>query len=419
MTNNNENEMNTEGRESLLRYTGEASDLPPKSPVSAPETLSETTTNTQPAPQFESRRARRMSETGVMPQVTSTRKNDLENLPVKEQRVEVIPYSAPPTQTEARVPAPVLSSLSSAVKKPWKPSQPFAKDYWGGTVLLTSLAVFLVAQVIFAVILVVYIALNYNLLTSFQSKNISIEQIMNDTPWLLVASMVIMYAAWLGCMWWVSKYRSGVQKGKKYWGAFKENFRLDTFKKRDIGYGVIIAVVMLGLQYLILNVIPELVPSLKPVLQASDNTGTFKNLNGFWFYFIAFGLGGIIGPICEELFFRGFLLRGFENHFSYKNSGRNMDTVEDELGAQSSTIKSMIVSYRHFTHKNRYIIATILTTILFGLAHYGGSWVTCGLTGLLGLVFAIVTLKTNRLYPSMVAHIVHNSAVFLVLALSK
>lgn len=286
-----------------------------------------------------------------------------------------------------------------------------------------SLLVFLIAQVIFAIVLVVHIVLNYDLLSSVQSgdKNIQIEQVMYETPWLLLTSMVIMYVSWLGCMWWVSKYRSGVQKGKKYWNAFKENFRLSTFKKRDLAYGVGIAAVMLGLQYLVLNVLPELAPALKPELQASDNTGPFKSLNGFWFYLIGFGFGGLVGPICEELFFRGFLLRGFENHYSYKNSGRNMDTLEDGLGKYSSTIKSMIVSYRSFAHKNRYVLATIFTTILFGLAHFqvGGSWITCALTGLLGLVFAIVTLKTNRLYPSMVAHIIHNSTVFLVLAFSK
>lgn len=423
MTNNDENKINTEGNDSLLNYTEGTSSTSPASPVLPSEAVSETGANNQPSTQFESRRARRMSETGVMPQAQKAVTKPAPE-PTAVEVVRPAPTPTPvsaPVQTPTKagmLPAPALSSLSYAVKKP---SKSFSKDYWGGTAMLTSLAVFLVAQVIFAIILVVHIALNYNLLSSVQSKSLSIEQVMYDTPWLLLVSMIIMYVAWLSCMWWVSKYRSGVQKGKKWWGAFKDNFRLNNFKKRDIAYGAGIAAVMLGLQFLVLNVLPELIPSLKPELQASDNTGPFKSLNGFWFYLIGFGVGGVVGPICEELFFRGFLLRGFENHFSYKNSGRNMDTLEDELGAQSSTIKSMIVAYRHFTNKYRYVLAVILTTVLFGLAHYqvGGSWITCALTGLLGLVFALVTLKTNRLYPSMVAHIVHNSTVFLVLALSK
>jgi membrane protease YdiL (CAAX protease family) len=415
MTNNNENKLNKEGNDSLLSYT-------PSGSVAPSAASTEVESHNQSSTQFESRRARRMSETGLMPQVAKEAMKPAPTPVITNRPVQTPVDTSSPEQNRSgggiMIPAPVLSSLTAAVKKPTKS---FSKDYWGGTALLTSLAVFLVAQVIFAIILVVHILFNYDLLSSVQSDNIQVEQVLYDTPWLLLVSMIVMYIAWLGCMWWVSKYRSGVQKGKKYWGAFKDNFRLNNFKKRDIAYGVGIAAAMLGLQYLVLNVLPELAPSLKPELEASDNTGPFKNMDGFWFYLIGFGVGGLIGPICEELFFRGFLLRGFENHYSYKNTGRNMDTLEDELGAQSSTIKSMIVSYRNFTHNNRYILATLFSTVLFGLAHFqvGGSWITVALTGLLGLVFAVVTLKTNRLYPAIFAHIVHNSAVFLVLALSK
>lgn len=424
MTNNDENKMKIEGNDSLLNYnyTGGSSDSSSSGSVTPSEAVTEVESGNQPSTQFESRRARRISETGVIPQVAKAAMKPTVTTPVITNRPVQTPVEASSSEQKqsggGMIPAPVLSSLTAGVKKPTKP---FSKDYWGGTAMLTSLAVFLVAQVIFAIILVVHILFNYDLLSSVQSDNIQVEQVLYDTPWLLLVSMIVMYIAWLGCMWWVSKYRSGVQKGKKYWGAFKDNFRLNNFKKRDIAYGVGIAAAMLGLQYLVLNVLPELAPSLKPELEASDNTGPFKNMDGFWFYLIGFGVGGLIGPICEELFFRGFLLRGYENHYSYKNSGRNMDTLEDELGAQSSTIKSMIVSYRNFTHNNRYILATLFSTILFGLAHFqiGGSWITVALTGLLGLVFAVVTLKTNRLYPAIFAHIVHNSAVFLVLALSK
>lgn len=424
MKKHNEDKLNTEGTDSMLRYTEDGSQTASNTSVGTSKGLPTVLGENQTSEQFESRRARRMSETGLMPKVPKipTLENENKAVTGQEPKSQSAKVVAPVlTEAEVSIPAPVLSSLASAVKR--KPVKSYSKDYWGGTVLMGSLLVFLIAQVIFAFVLVVHIVLNYDLLSSIQSgdKNIQIEQVMYETPWLLLTSMIIMYVAWLGCMWWVSKYRSGVQKGKNYWNAFLENFRLASFKKRDILYGVGIAAVMLGLQFLVLNVLPELFPSLKPVIQGSDNTGPFKGLNGFWFYLIAFGFGGVIGPICEELFFRGFLLRGFENHYSYKNSGRNMDVLEDELGAHSSTIKSMMVSYRSFAHKNRYVLSTIFTTILFGLAHFqvGGSWVTVVMTGLLGLVFAIVTLKTNRLYPSMVAHVIHNSAVFLYLAFSK
>jgi membrane protease YdiL (CAAX protease family) len=96
-----------------------------------------------------------------------------------------------------------------------------------------------------------------------------------------------------------------------------------------------------------------------------------------------------------------------------------MDILEEGLEKQAIGLKSMLIAYRGFTHKHRYILATIVTSILFGLVHFQGSWITCLMTGLLGLAFAIVTLKVNRLYPAIFGHIFHNSIVFVILAMSR
>lgn len=406
MTNNNDDKMNTEGNDSLLKYTGGTSYSSHSTPVSQSEEVKAPDVASQSPVQFESRRARRMSETGLMQQVPAPAQN------AEKDKKESAPSYRVPVVVNSTLP---VSAQTTGPAKRIRPS----KEYWGGTAMLTSLSIFLVAQVIFSIVLVIYIALHLDLLTSIQAGTLDIEKVLLETPWLLLLSNGTMYAAWLGCMWWVTKYRSGVQAGKKFWDAFKDNFRLTAFKWQDILWGVGLAGFMLGLQYVVLNVIPQIFPSLKPIFEGSDNTGTFKEMDGLWFYVIAFGMGGVLGPICEELFFRGYLLRGFENHYSYKNSGRNMDVLEDGLGEKVLGIKSMFVSYRHFTHNYRYILAAIATSILFGLVHWQGSWLTCIMTGLLGLVFAIATLKLNRLYPAMIGHIIHNSAVFVVLALAK
>jgi membrane protease YdiL (CAAX protease family) len=410
MTNNNEDKMKTEGNDSLLKYSAGTSYTSRSSPVSGSERPVTLESDNQPPAQFESRRARRASETSAMQQVPVPVKTPLQEAPVVS--VPQTNYYSSPAQ------ASTVSEAFKAIKleKPAKTS----KEYWGGTAMLTSLSIFLLAQVVAAIVVIVHIMLNPDMMRGLQQGSLNVEKVMTETPALLIFGNVLMYAAWLGCMWWVTKYRSGVQRGKKFWIAFKDNFRLNVFKWRDIAYGAGIAAGLLGLQYLVLTVLPELIPSLKPVLDQADNTGAFKNMDGLSFYLIAFGMGGVLGPIVEELFFRGFLLRGFENHFSYKNSGRNMDILEDGLGEHVGGVKSMFVTYRSFTHKYRYVLAVIATSILFGLMHFQGtSWITVIMTGTLGLVLGIVTLKTNRLYPAIVGHIIHNSAVFLVLALNK
>lgn len=91
----------------------------------------------------------------------------------------------------------------------------------------------------------------------------------------------------------------------------------------------------------------------------------------------------IIQPIAEEIFFRGFLL----------------DKINKILG------------------KNN---AIILTSILFGLAHLSyGNIYPAFLTFIIGLLLAILVIKTNNLYSSIVAHIIFNIASFSIYIIGK
>ena len=408
MTNNDEDKLNND---SLLRYSGGTSYTSRSSAVSDSEGTENAPTSETPPVQFESRRARRMSETGLIPQVPPSVIKTVPSIPVTSSGI---------TSSEKTHKVPELSQTRAAMKS--KNRRPI-KEYWGGTAIMFSLIPMLVAQLVVAIALVGYIFIGYiNGSIKVDSSGADANAIIASVPWLLILANGLTYVAWFGSMWWVSKYRSGVQRGKKFWAAFKDNFRLNDFKYTDIAWGVGAAVAMFGVQLLITKVLPELVPSLKTIIQEADNTGPFKDIEGIWFYIIGFGLVGLLGPIMEELFFRGFLLRGLENHFSYKNSGRNMDVLEDGLGEQVIGIKSMFVSYRAFAHKHRYLLAGIITSILFGLAHYQLSeawWITCLVTGLLGATFATLTIKLNRLYPAIIGHVVHNTVVFALLALSK
>lgn len=283
---------------------------------------------------------------------------------------------------------------------------------------MMSVLIILLAQLVLSVILIIRVAVDNELLQKVLADSSYLQTFVSTTAWMILLGNVLMYISWVSCMWWVTKYRSGVQKGKKFWNAFKDNFRLNNFKPMDIVFGLGIAVVMIGFQQLILTGLPTLFPSLTAEFEAADNSSIFASFEGVWFWIIGIGMVTLLGPISEELFFRGFLLRGFSNHFSYKNSGRNMDVLEEGLGEKAIGLKSMMITYRSFTNKYRYLLAIIVSSALFGLVHFQGSWITCLMTGILGLVFAIATIKFKRLYPAIFGHIFHNGIVFAMLAFS-
>lgn len=312
------------------------------------------------------------------------------------------------------------NAQNPALKSDYTPPSP--KEYWGGTAMLVSLLIFIGAQIVAAIGIVVNISLNPGAYEKVMTGGtIAIQEALVATPLLLIFMMVIgQYLPWLGSMWWVAKYRSGVQRGKKFWAAFKDNFRLNDFKWVYAIWGVGIAAAMLGLQYFVLYILPAWFPSMQEEINAAGNAHMFAAIEGAWLYIIAFGIVGFLGPIVEELFFRGFLLRGFENTLSYKNVGRNMDVLEEGLDEQDlGLFVSILASYRAFTHQHRHMIAAIVTSILFGLIHYQGSLITCLFTGILGFVFALVTLKLNKLYPAIIAHVLYNSSLMFMMITSQ
>lgn len=401
---NDDEQMNKNNNQSHASASEEGPESSPSSPVGPADSPSESSESNSTPQQFESRRARRMSETSMIPQIPAPVKTVTETAPAHKATLPTLGKTKPVTN-EGQAPTPVANVRPS-------------KEYWGGTAMLTSLLVFLIAQVVAALVLIAYIIFgDLEVLKSIQDGTGKVEDMIGSTPWLLLFTQATVYAAWLGSLWWVTRYRSGVQRGVKFWEAFKKNFRLTHFKPIDLAYGAGIAGVMVGLQFAVLNVLPSIFPSMR--VEEAGNTDTFTSFEGPWFYIIAFGLGGLLGPICEELFFRGFLLRGFSNHFSHKNSGRNMDLLEDGLGEHVSGLKSMIVSYRGFTHNHRYVISVIITSILFGLMHYQGHWLTVAFTALLGVVLATVTVKLNRLYPAIIAHVLYNTTLFVILAITR
>lgn len=224
---------------------------------------------------------------------------------------------------------------------------------------------------------------------------------LTTDPSFLLVNAISMYIVWIGGMFWVT-YRKGER-------SFVKDFKL-SFKKWDVFIGLGIAaglyVIMFGAQLLFSNV-------LGFDLTGADNGAIFTSLTGFWFVVIAVGIASILGPFCEELWFRGFLMQSILK--TIKNRREKLEKLE--ITAKTAPISWGFV---HFFEKIRYPFAVIVSSAIFGFFHFQGSfdgfgyWFIIIATGTLGAVFAIAALYFKRLGPGIFGHIFYNFSTLII-----
>ncbi len=151
------------------------------------------------------------------------------------------------------------------------------------------------------------------------------------------------------------------------------------FSVKMLAYGVMIFVMIL-----LLEIVLTLASQVSGIV-ISTNTQILLGGAPFWFLLFA----TFITPINEEIFFRGFLIKGIA-HLSAIISGTNRDFDSNKWAAWSGIVVS---------------------AILFGLSHasydstFGVDMLAAGIFAILaGYVFK----KTKSLYPSMLAHMLVN-----------
>jgi membrane protease YdiL (CAAX protease family) len=192
-----------------------------------------------------------------------------------------------------------------------------------------------------------------------------------DLPvWGILLSVA---AGWLGFVGWpvLASYLKGQRSLARDFGL--------VFRPVDIGWGLLGGLVVLGLT-VALNVFWYVVSGDT----APDNAGFLPESPSILAAVLLFVAVAVVTPFAEELFFRGLLLRALEKRFNPS-------------------------------------IAVVVSAVVFGSLHIAGvtsasSLAELALHGVFigvvitgyGVVFALLTVYTGRLWPAIVAHMVIN-----------
>lgn len=264
------------------------------------------------------------------------------------------------------------------------------KRQWGISSVVINFAVFLLVQVIL-VIIASWIILNQN-----GGDTSAMLKTLTTSPWIILASAVTMYATWLLGMLYTT-HKKGQRSLRKDFGVFMRWY--------DPLIGVALAGALLGLVALSGWFLGDV---LNLNMEGSDNGSTISALSGAWFFIIAIGMASIAGPLFEELFFRGFVLRAVIESI---NNNLNRINSEEENGFALSVARGI--------YKARNWIAVIVSSVFFGLMHvqgfetFGQIYVMLA-TGTLGLVFGICAIKFKRLGPVIFAHMLYNGTTLIL-----
>lgn len=219
---------------------------------------------------------------------------------------------------------------------------------------------------------------------------------------MIFLSSVGMYAIWVFMMWF-STYKRGLK-------SFAKDFWLKINWKKDIALGALVAILLsLASQGIALGL-----GALGFDLTGSDNSTVFFAQKGIWFVFLAFFMVPILGPIAEELFFRGFLLQGFIRHFRRGNVSGPRSAFGASIQRSYSPLFNAYIAFRRWCYHQKYTLSIILSSLAFGMMHFQGvnnfgNWLVVGITGMIGMTFAIIAVRTQRLGIGIFGHIFFNS----------
>ena len=157
-----------------------------------------------------------------------------------------------------------------------------------------------------------------------------------------------------------------------------------------IGTGIALSVVAQGLESLLT------LPKEMPV------DAFFKQPSTIWIIAI---FGTFVAPVCEEVFFRGFLLRGFAIFLDWIALPKTPEARDWWQSTSGLTERSMILS-------------GILTSGLFAAMHaaqLGWAWNAVGVLWIVGAGLTWVRIRYNSVAASSVVHAAYNGLLFAIM----
>ncbi len=204
-------------------------------------------------------------------------------------------------------------------------------------------------------------------------------------PGLLFFS-VVQYGTWLAAVQIASRF--GMKSwAKDFW------LRLSQPWWRDVALGAGVAAVIIVAQVAI-------DAALAAAGMTVDNTSVFTQAAGTLWVIPMFILIAIVGPFTEEMLFRGLLLQSLIRWYGRPKRQRR-------ARARRRTSAWVV--------KHRATLAIIVSSIIFGIPHAtfdGNSLSVIAITGLMGAALAVLTVRTGRLAPAIVAHMLINATAF-------
>lgn len=121
--------------------------------------------------------------------------------------------------------------------------------------------------------------------------------------------------------------------------------------------------------------------------------------------------GTVVAPACEEIFFRGFLLRGLAIAW---------DWCARKLGSTAETLPSLPVTsaYPPGSSPAAWIAAGVISSGLFAAMHakqLGFAWSAVAVLWLVGGALTAVRIRLNSVAASTVVHAVYNGWIFVII----
>lgn len=264
----------------------------------------------------------------------------------------------------------------------WGPENPLIPAKTWGPINIVYAAIFIIiVSAIPSLIAITVIFADQS--ADSQTIESNLESLTTNGPFLVV-SLALLWLVFAGYPGWVTRFR-----GSK---NFASDFKLTVHWKTDIAFGVAIAAALRLAELGAVSFMTAIGTDLTNAENSSFLTDPYRAI--VWTILLAVG-AGLGAPIFEEIFFRGFVLQAML---------RNKKWVGKKIGkVQIPTILAVLVSSAFF--------GVLHTTALDA----GGIFLAV-FTGLLGMSFAIIVLRYNRLGPAISAHAVFNiSGVISVL----